>query len=50
MKKRSRITTHSLEILKSSPKKTPDSVGMIMEDVVISRVMCIGPLESESIL
>jgi hypothetical protein len=50
MKKISRATTHSFGRLKPSPKNTPDIVGMIIDDVVISRVMCIGPLDKESIL
>jgi hypothetical protein len=43
-------TAHSLGRLKLSPKKIPDMVGTIMEDVVIKRVMCIGPEDRESIL
>ena len=50
MKKSSTKTTRSLYTLKPSPKKTPDKVGMIIDDVVIKRVICIGPQESDCIL
>jgi hypothetical protein len=45
MKKISRNTMQSLGKLKLSPKKMPDIVGIIIDDVVIKTVMCIGPFE-----
>ena len=36
--------------LKGSPKKIPEIVGIIIDDVVTSNVIFIGPLDSESIL
>ena len=43
-------TTQSFARLKASPKKIPDIVGIIIDDVVTSSVMFIGPLDRESIL
>ena len=33
-----------------SPKKMPDNAGIIIDEVVTSRVICIGPSESACIL
>jgi hypothetical protein len=43
-------TIQSFAMLKTSPKKIPDIVGIIMDDVVTNSVRFIGPFERESIL
>ena len=50
MKKMRIADIHNLAGLNFSPKKIPDIVGIIIDEVVISRVMCIGPHESDCIL
>ena len=40
----------SFNKLNLSPKNIPDNVGIIIDDVVISNVICIGPLDNANIL